>query len=185
MSRAKSNPVRRRWGSPWTPEEVEVLGKHPDSVLARRWGRTIKEVLAERERRRIRLVTPPRRWTQREIRLLGTLNDYELARRLSRPKHEVRRQRRAFKIPPFKPRAPSRFWKAAELKLLGTMPDAELARRLRRTELSVAVQRRKLGIAKPDAKVRPHRPWSETEIKLLGQFFAVRWPAALGANLTT
>jgi hypothetical protein len=48
----------RRWGATWTLAELKCLGKTPDSVLARRTSRTIKEVVAERERRRIRL--PPR-----------------------------------------------------------------------------------------------------------------------------
>ena len=50
-------PSRRklRRGEPWTLAEVRQLGNVPDSVLARRTGRTIKEVVAERERRRIKL----------------------------------------------------------------------------------------------------------------------------------
>src|SRR6266496_1004621 len=88
----------------WTVVELRQLGKVPDSVLARRFNRTIKDVVAERERRGVALETGPRRWTAREIRLLGTMNDFELARRLRRPKHQVRRQRRELKIAPFKAR---------------------------------------------------------------------------------
>src|SRR5438874_13807076 len=97
----------------WTRAEVRKLGKVPDSVLARRFRCTIKEIVAERERRGIALETGPRRWTAREIRLLGTMNDHELARRLRRPTHEVRRQRLELKIPPFKPRGQFRVWTPA------------------------------------------------------------------------
>src|SRR5712691_9099120 len=118
----------------WTIAEVRQLGRVPDSVLARRFERTIKEIVEERERRGIALGTGPRRWTAREIRLLGTMNDYELARRLRRPKHQVRLQRLELKIPPCKARARFRAWKPAEFRILGTMTDAEAARKLARTK---------------------------------------------------
>jgi hypothetical protein len=47
-----------RRGLPWTLAELKQLGHRPDSVLARRLGRPIKEVVAMRESRRMRLVTP-------------------------------------------------------------------------------------------------------------------------------
>ena len=105
------NPSRRklRRGEPWSQAEVKQLGKVPDSVLARRTGRTIKEVVAERERRRIQLPTPPRRWTANEIRLLGKFSDKELSRRFGRTVGEVRIQRIALQIPPFKPRPSFKF----------------------------------------------------------------------------
>src|SRR6266581_8709978 len=110
--------TRRR--EPWTPDELRLLGEIPDSVFAKRFRRSLKQVVAMREHRGIGRPTAPRRWTAREIRLLGRMNDYELARRLRRPKHEVRRQRVELKIPPFKPRARSRPWKPAEYRILGT-----------------------------------------------------------------
>lgn len=70
----------------WRTSEINLLGRVPDSVLARRTGRTIKEVVAERARRRIRLTAALRRWTAREIGLLGRFTDAELARRLARTK---------------------------------------------------------------------------------------------------
>src|SRR3989442_10543549 len=111
----------------WTAAEVKLIGKVPDSVLARRTGRFIQDVVAERERRRIAMETGPRRWTAGEIRLLGTMNDYELARRLRRPKQHVRKQRVALNIPPFKAHPKGRRWTTPELELLGQAPDAELA----------------------------------------------------------
>src|SRR6266571_5374166 len=88
----------------WTTYEIRQLGRVPDSVLARRSGRTIKDVVAERERRRIGLPTGPRRWTAREIKLLGRWPDREVAARLRRTRHAVRKQRTALRIPAFRSR---------------------------------------------------------------------------------
>src|ERR1035437_1539119 len=106
----RGRTVRRRRGAPWSVAELKQLGKRPDSVLARRMGRTIKEVVAMRESRRIKLPTPPRRWTAREIRLLGTMNDAELGRCLRRRDSSVRDQRIALKIPPFLARPANYTW---------------------------------------------------------------------------
>ena len=46
-----------RRGKPWTLAELKPLGKVPDAVLAHRTKRTSKEVVAERETRRIRLAS--------------------------------------------------------------------------------------------------------------------------------
>lgn len=75
MPVATKKRIKRRWGAPWTSAELKRLGKTPDSALARRWGRTIKEIAAERERRRIKLPTGPRRWIAREIMMLGRYSD--------------------------------------------------------------------------------------------------------------
>src|SRR5436309_643716 len=109
-----------RRGEPWTVAELEQLGKLPDSVLARRYRRTIEEVVAERERRRIAMQTGPRLWTAREIRLLGRLNDREVSRRLRRSYEDVRRQRLSLKIPALRPLRHKK-WTRREEKLLGTM----------------------------------------------------------------
>jgi hypothetical protein len=73
----------------------------PDSALARRTGRT-KEVVAERERRRVRLPTPPRRWTAGEIKMLGRYPDLELTRRFGRSRADIRRERLRLGLPPFR-----------------------------------------------------------------------------------
>src|SRR2546428_5512583 len=95
-----------RKGAPWRLKELRQLGKVPDSVVARRTGRTIKEVVAERNARRVRTDFFFKQKTAYEIKLLGKLNDYELARRFRRARYEVRWQRVALKIPPFVPRRP-------------------------------------------------------------------------------
>ena len=122
MTSSEKKRIKRRWGAPWTLAELKRLGKVPDSILARRTGRTIKEVVAMREHRRIRLPTPPRRWTAREIKMLGHFNDRELTRRLRRSKWDVVKQRRSLHIPAFRPWQ-GRPWTRAEEKLLGTVPD--------------------------------------------------------------
>ena len=90
-----------RKNAPWTAREINQLGKVPDSVLARRTQRTIKEVVPMLEHRRIFLPTPPRRWTAHEIRMLGRYADRELARRLRRPRKQIRDERIRLRIAPF------------------------------------------------------------------------------------
>ena len=54
-------PTLRKIGrDSWTMAELRQLGKVPDSVLARRLHRTIKEIVAERQRRRILHARIPR-----------------------------------------------------------------------------------------------------------------------------
>src|SRR5438552_18738446 len=96
----------------WNRKDLAQLGRLPDSVLARRSGRTIKAVVAERERRRIGLAPRGRRWTARERKLIGRFNDAELSRRLRRSYEEVRRERLALKIRPFKPKPKWKYWSA-------------------------------------------------------------------------
>ena len=162
--------VRRRAGrrfARWTQAEINQLGKKPDSVLARRFGRTIKAIASMREQRRLLFRIPSLRWTAREIRMLGKWSDCELARRLGRPRSNVYRQRVALHIPPFIPRPPFKEWTRAEEKLLGKLRDEEIARRFRRTLESVKVHRGKLGLTKPDSR---HRRWHPEEDRLLGKF---------------
>src|SRR5260370_39318735 len=110
--RPNKNYPRRN--HPWATREIRRLGTVPDSVLAGRTGRTIKEVVAEREARRIRLETGPRRWTSGEIKLLGRYTDRELARRLRRAPGAVGRQRQALGIAPFQRRPDCRQLKPRE-----------------------------------------------------------------------
>jgi len=132
---------KRRWGASWTLAELRQLGRAADSVLARRTGRTIGEVVAMREKRRVGLPTPDRRWSAREVKMLGRYNDAELARRLRRGKGQVRRQRIALGIPALLKRKHSRRWTHAEQKLLGSMPDCLLATRLKRSVRALVSRR--------------------------------------------
>ena len=152
-------------GEPWTLAESKQLGKTPDSVLAKRTGRTISALVSMREKLRIRLRTSPRRWTAREIKLLGHFTDSELSRRLRRDRNDVRRTRIQLGIAPIRPAPKSKPWTRDEEKLLGTMPDDELARRLKRTHNSVLLHRQRLGIANHYPK---YKPWTPEQNRLLG-----------------
>jgi len=66
-----SKSARQRSGRRWTIAELEKLGRLSDTELARKYGRTIKEVAAEREARRIGLDLGPRPWTERENKQSG------------------------------------------------------------------------------------------------------------------
>ncbi len=156
--------ARRRWGAPWTTAEDKQLGKIPDSVLARRTGRTIKEVVAERQRCRIRLPTPARSWTASEIRLLGKFTDREAARRLRRSYGDVRQQRTGLRIPSLRP-SRARKWARWEEKLLGKFSDKELAARLKRSRAAVQAHRIGLGLGK--YHLTP-KQWTIEEEHLLG-----------------
>lgn len=71
--------VKSRRGAPWKLREHKLLGKVPDSAIVQRWRRSIKEVVAKRERCGIALETGPRRWTPDKEKLLGQRPDEELA----------------------------------------------------------------------------------------------------------
>src|SRR6266404_5079374 len=149
----------------WTIAELKKLGRIPDSILARKTSRTLREIQEQREARAIALPTAPRRWTAREIRLLGKFNDTEVARRLRRRTHEVRRERLGLRIPILKPAAPSKHWTIKEVRLLGTRPDSELAKRFRRTITSLELKRSRLGIPMFN---NPYI-WKPEHAKLLGK----------------
>jgi hypothetical protein len=170
--------IKHRREARWTIAELKLIGKVPDSVLARRIGRTIKEIVEERQWRRIRLVTPPRRWTARETKLLGRYFDEELARRFRRPVHDVARQRIALQIPAFRPHK-SKKWTRAEEKILGMAEDKVIAMRLGRTRNAVLQHRRILGIP-PMARFFPNG-WTVCLRQEWVTWFSV--PAKVGGEL--
>jgi len=96
MKKAKTS--RKLSIRPWSKAEILQLGRVRDSILARRLGRTIKDVVAERRRQRIGLSVERGRWTAREVKFLGKWPDREVASRFRRTKDAVRQQRMALKI---------------------------------------------------------------------------------------
>src|SRR5437667_1108766 len=116
MSAARKAKARTRRGARWNRGELKLLGKVPDSVLARRYRRTIKEVSAMRESRGIALPTGPRRWTSPEILLLGTKTDRDVAQHLRRTRGAVAYRRRSLDIPAFKPRPEFKYWSREEIR---------------------------------------------------------------------
>jgi hypothetical protein len=200
----KYKKVRRRWNAPWTPSELKLLGQRTDSVLARRLGRTIKEVAAMRESRHIQAARPNRRWTEEENRLLGTMPDIEVARRLKRGITGVEQQRlklgisfrlsgtelvrlmghQGRKISIYRQRAkrlraPNSYQKWEDA-LLGKMTDPEAARKTGRSINSINKRRNWLGI--PAVYVYPEaiRPWTVEEIKLFGTMTDLKLARQLG-----
>ena len=153
-----------RKNAPWTAREIQQLGRVPDSVLALRTQRTIKEVVAMQEQRRIFLPTPPRRWTVREIRMLGRYPDRELARRLRRPRKQIREERMRLHIAPIRP-LKFKYWTTVELRLVGRLRDEEVAARTGHTVEAVHQKRFALRLPMPNSKI--YR-WNPEHDKLLG-----------------
>jgi hypothetical protein len=131
----------------WSHHELALLGKLPDTEVARRLGRSLKAVQFKRNLLHLRPANdrrPPHQWTRREERLLGTKPDEEVARLLDLTTTIVTGHRGRTGIPLLWDR--QRHWTRAEEKLLGTASDAIIARRLGCHHSTVAGQRRKLGI---------------------------------------
>jgi hypothetical protein len=121
---------RQRKEKPWQRGEIALLGKLPDAVLARRTGRTIKGVVEERKRRRIKLVLPWREWTPVELKLLRArkFNDHELGRWLRRTHSDVWKKRRELKIEPVVRRAECKSWSLKQIRQLGPASDRQVGR---------------------------------------------------------
>jgi hypothetical protein len=166
MRVARQDRHKSRRGAPWSPAELKSIGKAPDSLLARRSRRTIKEIVAMREfLGRVLAKERQRRWTRREIQLLGTMKDYAVALRLRRGKKAVRMRRIALRIGLEWERSKWRFWEPSETKLLGTMSDHDLAARLGRKIGSVRNKRIQLHILMPNYS----RRWKPEHLELLGK----------------
>jgi hypothetical protein len=195
--------VKRRWHAPWTPSELKLIGQRTDAVLARRLGRTIKEVVAMRESQHIQPARSNRRWTEAENRMLGTMSDIELARRLKRGVTGVQQQRHKLgisfrlsdteltrllghqgrKVNAYRQRArrlyASNRFQEWEDAFLGKMTDREAARKTGRSINSIRVRRVRLGI--PIMYAHPAiRPWMAKEIKLLGTMTDLKLARQLG-----
>jgi hypothetical protein len=141
LGRPACNPV---WKA-WTEKDKALLGKFPDTEVAKRTGHPVNSVRNTRWSLSIGYEKPAHRsWTKEEDALLGTLSDREVARKIGRTFGAVRVRRVEFglKDPSVRPR-----WSPAEDRLLGTAPDAEVAGLLRRTLSAVKTRRKDLKIA--------------------------------------
>ena len=89
---------------PWTPEEYALLGKLPDEEIARKTGRPLGVVSTKRSKLGLRKPNALRKyWTPEQEQLLGTAPDADIALRLDRTISSVKGQRKALKIPAWKP----------------------------------------------------------------------------------
>jgi hypothetical protein len=170
---------------------LKLIGQRTDAVLARRLGRTLKEVVAMRESQHVQPARPNRRWTEAENRMLGTMPDVELGRRLKRGITGVMHQRlklgisfrlsgteltrllghQGRQVITYRQRArrlyASNRFQEWEDAFLGKMTDREAARKTGRSYASIRTRRLWLRI--PMVYAHPAvRPWVAKEIKLLG-----------------
>src|SRR5581483_625461 len=124
LPRRKKVPLRnKKIIGVWTKKNISLLGKHSDSEVGRRLGRTQVSVCIKRNR----LGIPPWRtypaWTAAEIALFGKISDRQVARRTGRTKGQVSYARVKRGIH----NLVNRKWTAAEEKQLGTDTDRALA----------------------------------------------------------
>ncbi len=165
--------VRRRGSNRfgWSEHLAALLGKMPDTKLAKKAGVSTSTVQAERRRRGIppfrgraarvewtpemiallgkssdaQVAASQSRWTPEEDALLGTESDPQIARRLGRSSKSVVQRRTRLKIPSNQAQV-TPTWTPEEDRLLGTDPDSVIAECLGRSALAVEKRRRKLGI---------------------------------------
>ena len=141
----------------WTPELVSMLGKAPDTEVARVGNMNFLTVRKKRISLGIRCYARKTKvwhyWTKKEIALLGTMSDGDVALRIGQKKASVAWKRGKLGIPPFgksfvNKRPPKAFdaWTRREVSVLGTMTDADAARRLNLAHSTVHKKRVALGI---------------------------------------
>lgn len=190
--RAMSTKIRRQADYPrkrrWTAAEIELLGKEPDTRIARKLKIAASTVAAERRRRDIPAYRAAFEWTEEALSLLGTDTDERIAARLGISRPVVGRKRRELETPAFMPRRgrapaqPDPFWTPERDALLGTAADPVIARRLGVSAGRVYGRRRKLGIA--PAYVVPRYDWTEID-PLLGTEFDREVAARFGMHPKT
>ena len=144
----------KRTQRPWTPEEIALLGKENDRVIAKRIGRWVHFVRWKREE--LGITTPFRkRWRPEEVVWLGKLPDAEVAKRTGRSLEAVALRRLKEKKSPGE--TPNRRWSQAEEKLLGTAPDEVIAEKLNIPTLMVSGRRRFLQRPAWEPSEKPKR----------------------------
>ena len=158
MLRTRGTKKRRRGKvsfNPWEKWELALLGKQPDSAVARKIGRSLEAVSRMRKVQGIPALRARPKWTAREDALLGKFPDRETARRLGRAYGSVRVRRLALGIAAKpEPSTVERSWKRKELALFGKETDREIALKTGRSLRGVTKKRLALGVA----PVPAHRP---------------------------
>jgi len=170
--RQETHPNQRKW----IPKELGLLGKMPDSAVARRIGVDVTTVRAERQRRTIPAHRPKRLavlWSEGMLRVLGTDTDRNIGDHLGIPKHCVRRRRELAGILPYRVdaiREGSRKlykWTKKALEMLGTDSDRRVATRLGITLGVVARKRALVGI--PARYAIKRLQWTRRMVASLGK----------------
>jgi hypothetical protein len=80
--RALRIPSFRSGTSPWTPEFLSLLGKIPDTKLAKKMGTNVTSVAKKRWKLGMKPCVQYFKWTRPRVALLGTAPDSAIADRL-------------------------------------------------------------------------------------------------------
>jgi len=169
VKRAAVDPRRFRWPS----RLLALLGRVPDTEVARRARFSLRAVKNERRRRGIAPLQKKRPnivWTEAMVSLLGSDTDANVAGELGVHPGSVTRKRLVLEIPAFVCRGPRPQWHWTEraLQLLGTASDQRVARRLGLSASAVQWKRQRLGI-KSYRPARPKVAWTARGLGLLGR----------------
>jgi hypothetical protein len=130
----------------WTKQHIALLGKHPDTKVAKRLGVVVPTVW----RKRVQLGIPPfeskqrLEWTEARIAWLGKLSDEALAKRWGVTAKPIARKRNELGIAPCLSTSPVRPTRA--LKAILRLPVKEICRRYRISTETIKKQRQELGI---------------------------------------
>jgi len=166
----------------WTEEEDALLGKVPDTVIAKQKG--IKKSVVGYRRQKLgipvfvldplaeaRPMAPPHQWTKAEEDLLGTMFDTQVAKILNIGASSVTAHRNKLGIKPKMSSDPI-VWTRQMLRDLGQMPDKEFGDHYCMKSEAVKLKRMvyhipRYGCAEPE-------PWPELPdevFKLLGKMY--------------
>ena len=130
----------------WTKQRISLLGKEPDTKVARRLGVLPGTVWRKRVQLGIPAFEPKRhiKWTKAGIALLGKLSDKALAKRWGVRPETIARKRRDLGIAPFLATTPLRRTRA--LRAVLRLPMHEICRRYPISTETIKKLRRELGI---------------------------------------
>ena len=158
----------------WTRKHIGMLGKIPDSAVARKLGLSLTTVIKKRHALGISASRPAKtlNWTRAMISTLGEIPDREFARINDMNVLSVYKKRLSLGIGSFARKQKHwHYWTKKEIALLGKMSDGDVALRTGINKASVAWKRGKLGIP-PFTTKRPKKhlaDWTRKEITLLGK----------------
>ncbi|OGQ81118.1 MAG: hypothetical protein A3F90_04005 [Deltaproteobacteria bacterium RIFCSPLOWO2_12_FULL_60_19] len=171
LQRDSRHPLQLRWPAKF----LKLLGRMPDTALAKKMGVSLDAVRDERRRQKIEPSLPhrpPVQWTAGMIRLLGGNVDARVAEKLGLPEYLVMHKRQRLGIPSHgdvpERRQPRAFnWTKRKIALLGTDSDRKIAERLGTIGGVVVRRRTRLGI--PSFYRYRRISWTKEMVSLLGK----------------
>ncbi|NJM37041.1 MAG: hypothetical protein HC845_03720 [Akkermansiaceae bacterium] len=176
MKKSKPEQTAKTFRIHWSDKHIAMLGKVPDSSIAKIMGVSVSTVFQKRKAFKI---SPTRemsrfRWDKKSIAMLGKAPDIEVARKLGLKLRHITKRRLALGIQCFA-RASSlwREWSPKEIALLGKMRDTELANLLGINGPAVTAKRLAHRIPSfvkraPNRKPKREEDWTKKEISLIG-----------------